>query len=335
MEQLPLSTFFLLPQQEDSLIVSLRSILSHFLLNKTIIPIKNIQLHPLLVDSKKMIEFKKDEFNEYQYIEHPNSFCLSFPVNLSPSNWNNESWYNWINSCIHYLHLYPKIQSKMNEFFNREIQRTIGISKYQSDFLQNNVMGLEHEMIDSFFLFKYQLTMLSMKDLRAIDWNTMLSCHVTSMNIIFNQVSSPVKRRVITFQIFEIVRLLSPQLNKIVNSPNKLKQLIIDFKKEVNKVIQNEVSFVDTKTISFREWFLSLSQFLLYCEPVEFDFKKSILRLQMILYLCFPNDQVFHAKDISYRIDNTLQKMTKDKKRKLREVHPFVRNIYYKHFLSG
>ena len=62
MEQLPISTFFLLPNQEDSLIISLRSILSHFLLQKTIIPLKDISLYPLLQESKKIIEFKKDEY---------------------------------------------------------------------------------------------------------------------------------------------------------------------------------------------------------------------------------------------------------------------------------
>lgn len=333
MEQLPITTFFLLPKQDDSLIVSLRSILSHFLLYKTIVPLNDISLHPLLMESKKIIEFKRDEYNEYQYIEHPTSFRLSFPVNIKQIHWNNESWYYWVTTCIHRLHLYPTIQKKMNDFFHTEIENVLGVSKYQLNFLYNNVFGLENEMLDSFFLFKQQLTMTNMKELRAVDWNTMLSAHVSSMNIIFGQVTSSVKRNVITFQIFEIVRLLSPQLEKVISSPNKLKELIVDFKKEVNKVIQNEVSFVETKKIPFREWFLSLSQFLLYCSPVQFDFKKSIFRLQMILYLCFPNDQVFDVKDISYRIDNTMKKMSEGKKKKLREVHPFVRNVHYQYFL--
>lgn len=333
MEQLPISTFFLLPNQEDSLIISLRSILSHFLLQKTIIPLKDISLHPLLQESKKIIEFKKDEYNEYQYIEHPTSFRLTFPVNIQQKNWNNENWYNWVSTCIYRLHLYPELKSKMTLFFNKEIENVLGVSKYQLNFLYNNVFGLENEMMDPFFLFKQQLTMTSMKELKSIDWNTMLSGHVSAMNILFEQVSSHIKRSRISFHIFEIVRLLSPQLEKVVSSPKKLNELILDFKKECNKVIHNEVSFVETKKIQFREWFLSLSQFLLYCTPVQFDFKKSILRLQMILYLCFSNDQVYHVKDISYRIDNTMKRMSDAKKHKLKEVHPFVRNIHYQHFL--
>lgn len=333
MEQLPVSTFFLLPKQDDSLIVSLRSILSHFLLYKTIVPLKDISLHPLLSESKKIIEFKKDEFNEYQYIEHPTSFCLTFPVNIKQKNWNNQSWYYWMSSCIHHLHLYPELQSKMRQFFNKEIENVLGISKHQLYFLEQTVFGLENEMIEPFFLFKYQLTFTTMKELRSVEWNTILSSHVSSMNVIFQQVTSPIKRRKITNHIFEVVKLLSPQLEKIITSPNKLKGLIIDFKKEVNKVIHNEVSFVETKTISFRDWFLSLSQFLLYVSPIQFDFKKSIFRLQMILYLCFPNDQVYHVKNISYRIDNTMKKLSEEKKKKLCEVHPFVRNIHYKYYL--
>lgn len=333
MEKLPLSTFFLLPKQDDSLIISLRSILSHFLLYKSIIPLKDISLYPLLQDSKKIIEFKKDEYNEYQYIEHPTSFRLTFPVNITQKNWNNENWYNWVLTCSYHLHLYPTIQKKMTDFFHREIENVLGVSKYQANFLYNTVFGLENEMLDPFFLFKQQLTMTSMKDLKSVDWNTMLSNHVSSMNVIFQQVSSPVKRKIITFHIFEIVHLLSPQLEKAITSPNKLSELIVDFKRECNKVIQNEVSFVETKQIQFREWFLSLSQFLLYCSPVQFDFKKSIFRLQMILYLCFPNDQVYDVKDISYRIDNTMKRMSDSKKKKLKEVHPFVRNIHYQHFL--
>ena len=333
MEQLPISTFFLLPNQEDSLIISLRSILSHFLLQKTIIPLKDISLYPLLQESKKIIEFKKDEYNEYQYIEHPTSFRLTFPVNTKSRNWNNENWYNWVSTCIYRLHLYPEIQAKMRNFFRQEIENVLGVSKFQLDYLYNNVLGLENEMIDSFFLFKQQLTMKAMKDLKSVDWNTMLSGHVSAMNIIFVQVSSPIKRKIITFNIFEIVRLLYPQLEKAISSPKKLNELVTDFKKECNKVIQNEVSFIETKKILFREWFLSISQFLLYCTPVQFDFKKSILRLQMILYLCFANDQVYQVKDISYRVDNIMRRMPEVNKNKLKEVHPFVRNIYYHHFL--
>jgi len=74
----------------------------------------------------------------------------------------------------------------------------------------------ENEMLDPFFLFKQQLTMTSMKDLKSIDWNTMLSNHVSSMNIIFQQVSSPIKRKKITFQSQIQFRLLFLQLHYIL-----------------------------------------------------------------------------------------------------------------------
>ena len=60
-------------------------------------------------------------------------------------------------------------------FFRQEIEHVLGVSKFQLNYLYNNVLGLENEMIESFFLFRQQLTMKAMKDLKSVDWNTMLS----------------------------------------------------------------------------------------------------------------------------------------------------------------
>lgn len=331
MEHLPISTFFLLSSYEDSLLVSLRSILSLFLLNEKIVPFSKISLQSLY-SPKKLIEFRQDVFKEYHYIEHPTSFRIVFST--FEKSWNGEQWYDWVSECIDKLYLYPKIQKRVRQFFKTEIESVIGISKYQLQYLCDNVEGFERDILEPYFMYQYRLSFDTMKQLRSVDWNTMLKGHCDAMRIVFQQVSSPLKRKNLVLNIFKLVEILSPMLEKVLTNSNKLSDLILDFKKEINKIIQNEVSFVETKKINFREWFLSLSQFLLYCEPIQFNIKRSIFRLQIILYLVFPNDQVLKTEKISYSIHSVCKKLPNSKKERLCNVHPFVRNIHLDYILN-
>ena len=104
----------------------------------------------------------------------------------------------------------------------------------------------------------------------------------------------------------------------------KMPTMVLDLKREVNKITQNEVNFVSTNKILFREWFLSLSQFLLYLKPIKFNLKESILKLNIMLYLTFKEDEIYQSNNIYYNN----KKMDLKKIDKLKEIHPFMRNIY-------
>ena len=104
---------------------------------------------------------------------------------------------------------------------------------------------------------------------------------------------------------------------------------MLDFKRETNKCIQEEASFVNTNSISFRVWFLSLSQFRFYLQDFQFPIKESLLRLNLILYLCFPSDEVKQDQLIYVRQNKEEKCLSNHEISKLKTIHPFVRNVYH------
>lgn len=328
MNLLPIITFFCMDDKKESLITSLRSITSLCLFYEKIIPLSSISLYSLGVKNKKIIELKEKKNNDIFYIEHPISFQMIY--SLENSKWDYRSWIDWVEECLSLLEYYPDIFKKINHFYEKDVKEKLGISKYQIRYLTDKVYGLEDSMIIPFFEYYYELEGKTLKELNQIDWNSMLGGHVDAMNILYRQISLESKRKNIISNVFKIITIFYPILEKNFYSKKKMEELILDFKKEVNKVIQNEVSFVETKKIDFKEWFLSLSQFFLYCKPIHFNIKESLFRLNIILYLGFNEDELYKSPKISYLENNCLRKIPNDK---IKEIHPFMRNVYYKNYI--
>lgn len=328
MNLLPIITFFYMDDKKESLITSLRSITSLCLFYEKIIPLSSISLSSLGVKNKKIIELKEKKNNDIFYIEHPISFQMIY--SLENSKWDYKSWIDWVEECLSLLEYYPDIFKKINHFYEKDVKEKLGISKYQIRYLTDKVYGLEDSMIIPFFEYYYELEGKTLKELNQIDWNSMLGGHVDAMNILYRQISLESKRKNIISNVFKIITIFYPILEKNFYSKKKMEELILDFKKEVNKVIQNEVSFVETKKIDFKEWFLSLSQFFLYCKPINFNIKESLFRLNIILYLGFNEDELYKSPKISYLENNCLRKISNDK---IKEIHPFMRNVYYKNYI--
>lgn len=328
MNLLPIITFFYMDDKKESLITSLRSISSLCLYYEKIIPFSSISMSSLGVKDKKIIELKENKNRDIFYIEHPKSFKLIY--SLEHSKWDYKSWIDWLEECISLSKYYPDIQEKINRFYQKEVKEILGVSKYQVKYLTDKVYGLEESMIIPFFEYQYQLEGKTFKELNKVDWNSMLGGHVDAMTILYRQISLESKRKNIILNVFKIIKIFSPLLEKNFHHKKKIDELVIDFKKEVNKVIQNEVSFVETKKINFRDWFLSLSQFLLYCNPIKFNIKESICRFNMVLFLGFKEDELYKCKKISYLENNFLKKISNDK---IKEIHPFMRNVYYKNYI--
>lgn len=320
MEEIPITTFFYIPHKESSLITSLRSITSSFIFDKKIYPYSSISLISLKDVNKKLIEIKETKDKDIFYIEHP----LSFRLLYKEGEWNYKSWDEWLKNTISLLDYYPVIKEKFQSFYNREIVPTLGISFYQAKYLQDKVSGLEETMILPILQYQSRLEGKTIKELNKIDWNSMLGGHVDAMSILYHQIASKEKKESIVLMVYKIVKILYPRLEKVYYIPKKMDILVMDFKREVNKVIQNEVNFVSTNKILFREWFLSLSQFFLYLKPIQFNIKENILKLNIILYLTFKEDEVYQSKHIYYNE----KKMNYEKMEKLKEIHPFMRNIY-------
>lgn len=328
MNLLPIHTFFYMDDKKESLITSLRSITSLCLLYEKIIPLSSISLSSLGVRNKKIVELKEKKNGDIFYIEHPLSFRMIY--SLEKSKWDYKSWMEWLEECISILTYYPEIHIKVNRFFEKEVKEKLGVSKYQIKYLTDKVYGLEESMIIPFFQYHYELEGKTFIELNKIDWNSMLGGHVDAMSVLYRQISSEQKRTNIILNVFKIIKIFSPLLEKNFHHKKKMDELVLDFKKEVNKVIQNEVSFVETKKIHFRDWFLSLSQFFLYCKPISFDIKESLFRFNLILYLAFNEDELYKTNKISYLENNFLKKISNEK---IKEIHPFMRNVYYKNYL--
>ena len=62
---------FVFPNNIDSLITSLRTITSYFLLKNSICSLQSIQLKSLKSTTTKLIELVKDQNNDIMYFEHP------------------------------------------------------------------------------------------------------------------------------------------------------------------------------------------------------------------------------------------------------------------------
>ena len=323
MDEIPITSFFYIPHKQSSLITSLRSITSSFLLYQKIYSYSSIYLLTLKDKNKKIIEIKENNNKDLFYVEHPLSFKLLF----KDGEWNYKIWDSWLKESILLLNYYPDIKTKFENFYKNEIIPTLGISFYQVKYLKDKVTGLDESMILPFLQYQYRLKGKTMKELNQIDWNSMLGGHVDAMTILYNQILSKEKRETIVLLIFKITKILYPRLEKIYHIPKKMETLVLDFKREVNKVIQNEVNFVSTNKILFREWFLSLSQFSLYIYPIKFNIKESILKLNLILYLGFHIDEVYQSKYIYYN-DKQIDYKKMDE---LKEIHPFMRNIYTIH----
>ena len=331
MKLLPIYSFFYIPEKESSLIISLRSITSFFLSTKKIVPFEDIFLEPQKECLQKLFEIKRSDKGDLFYIEHPRSFRFFFKK--ENQSWTKEKWMLWVRECIQLLTYFPHIQKKIQLFYQKEILTSIEISSIQMKYINEKVEGFDISMIQSFFEYQYRLEETNIKKLNKIDWNSMLGGHVDAMKILFRQFSSIEKRNKIVSNIFKIVTLLYPFLEKNCKNLKKVDTLVLDFKKEVNKVIQNEVSFIETKKIDFRNWFFSLSQFFLYCKPIEFNIEESICRFNLIFYLTFHEDEMEKTLNISYINDSSIRHLTNEKKDKLLEIHPFMRNVYFSNYL--
>ena len=315
-----MTTFFYIPNYESSLITSLRSITSSFIFDKKIYPYSSISLFSLKDLNKKIIEIKENGEKDLFYIEHP----LSFRILYKEGEWSYKSWDIWLKTTISLLEYYPTIKRKCQYFYKKEIEPTLGISFYQVKYLEDKVTGLEESMILPFLQYQYCLEGKTIKELNKIDWNSMLGGHVDAMSVLYKQIASKEKKETIVLMVSKIVKILYPRLEKVYHIPKKMDILVMDFKREVNKVIQNEVNFVSTNKILFREWFLSLSQFILYLQPIKFNIKENIIKLNLILYLSFNEDEVYQSKNIYFND----KKMDYKKIESLKEIHPFMRNIY-------
>lgn len=164
-----------------------------------------------------------------------------------------------------------------------------------------------------------------------IEWGKMLSGHIEAMNKIFKQIINPVKKDQICLEIIETVKILSKNLEMIIQDASLLQKSINNFKKEVHRILNHYTFYINTENINFKLWFLSLSQFLLHLKPVTFDLKKAIVKLNMVFFLATDTDELQNSHKVKYSWnDEITMKTVKDKQLKsLCQIHPFIRNIHH------
>ena len=143
--------------------------------------------------------------------------------------------------------------------------------------------------------------------MKTIDWKIILYGHVNACQILYSQIS--LKSAKIILSVFILQKVLKPRLEKILHDPNKLHSFIIDFKREVHKIVNESAVFVNLKDISIDLVIVVVSVFM-YCVPFEFPIGNSLTHLNMILYLCWKRRNSTGPKHLLYR---------KPKKKKIRK----------------
>lgn len=317
---------FHFPNNIDSIVISLRSITSYFILNECISSLSDIELIPLSNCSTKLIDLVKDDESDYIYMEHPLSFEILYK---NQTKLQFLHYKHWLESCIELSRRYNHLYSILKTFYTNELESKLNPQLQQIEYLENSVPFFHRSMILSFFQFHFQFEHSSMDYMKSVNWNSILYGHVHACRVLFDQITSTTIRNRILNQVFEIVKLFQPRLEKVLHQPDRLQQLIVDFKKETNKVIQDNAQFVNTKKISFRSWILSLTQFYLHCSPFDFPIKESLVHLNMILYLCFGNDEIQMNQKVCIRKQKEETVLSNHQITKLKTIHPFVRNIYH------
>ena len=340
---IPFITLFYI-ENEESLITSLRTITSYFLIKKHIIPLQDIYMVPLK-RGKKLIQFLEDQESHHHYLEHPKGMRLCFENNHMDSAWNRIDWYKWIVDLETLTEInYPTLNVVLKEYL-RELDNTFYKSINDMDLLLTVVEGLTTEMIKPYMYLYNSLRETNYKTLKNINWNQLLNTHVKSCTIIFDQIICPYKKEQILLSIFDIMNTLIEQTP--LGTPFQVEDYIL-FKKEVNFTINKHTSYLDTSKVNFKSWYVCLFNFMqIYCKKISFNMQQSITKLNMIFFLAVETDELikhvsnnkFTNKDIVYTVskcDDETHKykfLMKKNLLKLADIHPFVRNVYHKEIL--
>lgn len=329
---IPFSLLFQFPNNMDSLIVSLRSITSYSLYHNTLFMMDDICLRPLPNASTKLIELMEDEQRDIIYLEHPLSFEIVYPT-VQVKTFHFGAYKLWLKQCISNSERYLMLNNILRKFFENEIEAKLEPTQKQLDCLEIIVPRFSKTMVAPFFVERYQFEHSQESYIKSVPWGSILRGHVDACHVLFEQITSERVRHRILEKVFKIVCLLEPRLQKVLSNPYKLNELVLDFKREVNKSIQEEANFVNTRDISFRIWLLSLSQFRLHLVPFSFPIRDSLIRLNVILYLCFQSDEIGQEQLIYVRQKEKEKFLSSHEISKLKTIHPFVRNIYHDVYL--
>ncbi len=316
MKTIHASNVFMFPKQFDEIITLLRSVTTYMLIHHDIRVFSSIELEPLF-QSEKHVSLLQDRKKDVYYLEH----LSTFKINWWTSNtklWSCAIWKSWVIDCIKLLKLYPSIQKVIFQFYRQEIDTYFEKSCTQMKDFKRFHPHFEDEMIETWFYMRRECTE---------DVKNMLSGHIEALQIIYKQISSSDIKKKIAKDIFSIVELYSSVIEKSLDDPKKCSTTVADFKKEVNKTINNHVNFVKTDSINFKVWLFSLYQFILSCDTIVFDVAKSLMRLNMILYFSFPVDGVMGFSKI--HVNN--KKISHDK---MITVHPFMRGMCHVEYLN-
>jgi hypothetical protein len=309
MKTIDTSNIFMFPNQYDNIVVLLRSLTTYIFLQRDIRRFSAIQMIPLFKEAKH-ISLLQDENKDFFYLEHPPSFKIKF-WKTDKKSWSNHTWKNWLIEALHLLKMYPSLQKILFSFYHNEIENVFRKSNQQIKKLEEHYQDFQKEMIDSWFYMKREC---------EEDVTSMLQGHICAMSVIFKQITSSDVKKKIAKDIFSIVEIYAKIVERSLDNAKKMETVVMDFKKEVHKSINNYVNFVKTDKINFKWWLLSLYQFIFSCHEIPFDLRGNIIKLNMVLYFAIPVDNL---PKHHYIYLNEKKVMSKG----ICEIHPFMRGM--------
>lgn len=327
-KMIPFHTFFNSVDKE-SLVTTFRCILSKFIIYKKIVHFDHIYLKPIK-KKVKAIEFLTDQRGDVHLIENPEGYLLE--IDSQHGMFTREHWYLFLES----IKLLCKKRHKDIYLLVRKYIMELDINVFQNsfldlDFIYEQVPSLKQEMIESSFLYYYKINHEKMKQEEVSDWKLMLQPHVESISFIFSQMINLSKKENIGRDVFKLATILTETDCDEFN--------IKLFKKEINEIVNNNGSYINTNKINFESWYYSLKKFISMLTKIQFNLALSILKLNTIFYLALEEvDELLKSNTVVYSFQNELyryKKMSPSKLQRLKEAHPFLRTSYYHLLFKG
>jgi hypothetical protein len=320
---LNLSNFFNIPGYDKELILFIKYILTIMNCCEKVIFFSSLDIR-----SKSGIGYLyliRDKYDHYHYSEIP----VHFKVTINKFHrLNIKNWLYWLEELNNLLELQFRKHSLyliINKFLKEERSY---FKKSENDIkdIKEKFPGFEKEMIEPWFLYKYNLC-------GELDEETM-SVFTNNFKIILKQITQ--KSQISDF-IFRTFKKYVDHIENAINDNDliKIKDISNHFKNDIHSYIDKKFSFVQTKDIDYYKWLISFYELFCECDMVEYNLSQRVAKLNLIFQLGYEHEQekknikykLLTCKDIENIKETDISTLKVDKSK---EVHCIFRGDYLK-----
>ena len=324
---LNLTQIFHIPGYDKELILFIKYILTIMICYQKIIFFHNLELFSN--SGVGHLYLLKDKYGQYHYSEIPVHFKITIKKynGLHPRNWL--LWLEELNDFLKFQFKNHSLFLIINKFLKEE-QRFFQKSMSDISNLNKKFPQFSREMIESWFLHKYQLTGEITEDV--------MKPFTENFQILLNQITKKEQLSLFIYKTFK--KYVEPIESAILDEDlGRIKDISSHFKNDIHTYLDEKFSFVQTKKIDYYQWLVSFYQFYCDCELIDYQLEKRISKLNLIFHLGYEHEQ--EKKNINYQLI-TLKNLEKQAEKEIsqytvedsKQVHPIFRGEYFKNLLK-